>query len=283
MDNTTGPGYIAVSGTLPRDRARRRLPTDYVDALSAAGGRPAVFSAFALGPGEEVPEGLLVRTELDPEDASPIGEAAGLILTGGGDVDPSFYGESPHPRTYNISRRRDRFEMTLLGAALERHLPVLAVCRGMQVLNVHLGGTLVQHLGDDDSLLDHDRDRPRGEAAHRIKIERHSSLAAIVGGVEAPVNSRHHQGIAELAPPLADVAWADDGVIEAVESRHHAWVLGVQWHPETMARIDTVQARLFERFVDATASRSARAARRYGSLRVSAEPISAATSEAAPE
>ena len=219
-----------------------------------AGGRPVVLSTFELRPGQRPPAGAEVIAGLDPGDRSVLEGAVGLILTGGGDVQPSLYGQRPHPRTYNVSPRRDAFELMLLEEALERDMPVLAICRGMQLLNVALGGTLEQHLSDVGGRLEHDRDRPRAEVAHDVRVEEGSIAADIFGSLRVGVNSHHHQGLGKVPEVLEEIAWADDGVLEAAVSRVHPWVLAVQWHPEVMADTDERQMDLFRAFVAATST-----------------------------
>lgn len=245
------PGHIALVGQLRADG--RRIPAPYAHALKIAGGHPKVFSTFELVPDEQIPDGLEVVTELDPYDDSPLEGAIGLVIPGGGDIDPDWYGKPRHPRTTNVSHRRDRFEMTLLREALERDMPILAICHGMQLLNVFLGGTLIQHLSDDPRMLQHDRDRPRAEPAHELRVKAHSRFAEMTGlGNHTAVNSHHHQGLGAVPFVLEQVAWAEDGCLEAVVSREHSWVVGVQWHPEAMVDTDPHQRRLFEAFVEAT-------------------------------
>ena len=251
-DTTSGPGgRIVVTGLLPRDRTRPHIPIAYVHALKQVGGDPVVMSAHGLGPKDKIPEGVEVLAELDPEADLPA-DTVGLVLTGGGDVDPGLYGAEAHPRTNNVSRRRDEFEMSLLDGALERNVPVLAICRGMQLLNVSLGGTLEQHLADVEGRLAHDRDRPRAEPAHGVNIDPGNELAEVFERRHVPVNSHHHQGLDAVAESLSEVAWAEDGVLEGVVSEEHPWVVGVQWHPEVMAPVDRVERHLFESFVTAT-------------------------------
>ena len=241
--------WIAVIGQWRKGQLR--LPIPYAHSVRLAGGSPKVLSTFAAMPSEEVPEDLEVFTNLDPYDPSPLEGASGLIIPGGGDIDPSLYGAPRHPRTHNVSQRRDRFELTLLNEALENDMPVLAICHGMQLLNVHLGGTLDQHLSDHPGRLDHYRDRPIAEPAHGLEVKEDSLLEEVLGATSLPVNTHHHQGLEEVAEPLEQVGWADDGVLEAVVSRDHSWVVGVQWHPEAMAAVDPIQLRLFEEFVEA--------------------------------
>ena len=244
-----------------------RIPLPYTHAVEASGGYPKVLSPFELPAHDDIPADLEIYSELDPYDPTPLEGACGLLIPGGGDIDPEFYGCPRHPRTHNVSHRRDRFELTMVGAAVERDMPVLAICHGMQLLNVYFGGRLVQHLADDTSRLDHDRDMPRAEPVHNLHVKEGSSFAAIVDGVDIPINSHHHQGLDGAAGPLEEVGWAEDGVLEAVVSRDHTWVVGVQWHPEAMADTDPRQRSLFDHFVAA--------AKRFESRSVEEEALTA--------
>ena len=248
---------IAISSPKPRDRDCGRLPTEYAHAVRRAGGAPFVVSSYPTCRDDARLDDVDVVGGLDPDESSVLEWACGLVLTGGGDVDPALYGQSPHPRTYNVSRRRDLFEFNLLEHALERDMPVLAICRGMQLLNVHLGGTLEQHLLDHAGRLEHDRDRPRAEAAHDVLMTP-GTLVADWLGTRVPVNSHHHQCVDELADGLEEVGRSEDGVLEAVVARDLRWVVGVQWHPEAMVPVDGRQIALFEAFV--------RAAHRYAAV-----------------
>jgi putative glutamine amidotransferase len=241
-------GHIVVVGQW-REGTGGRIPVPYLEAITAAGGRPLLASAFEPAPREAVPEGIDAVMGLEPSDDSPIDDALGLVLPGGGDIDPSWYGRPRHPETHNVNHRRDRFELTLLEEALHRDLPVLAICHGMQLLNVHLGGTLHQHL---PMHRDHDAGAPGPDPVHEVVVEERSILARCLGATRIGVNSHHHQGLDEVAGVLEEVAWAEDGVLEAVVSRASTWVVGVQWHPEVMSPRTKPQARLFEAFVDAT-------------------------------
>jgi putative glutamine amidotransferase len=243
---------IAISAPKPRNRDCARVPVDYIDAVRRAGGTSRVLGSHHICHGEPGVDGVDVHGGLGPEDAVALAPASGLILTGGGDVDPAFYGQSPHPRTYNVSPRRDRFEFALLDEALARDMPVLAICRGMQLLNVHLGGTLEQHLLDRSGRLEHDRDRTRAEPAHDIHVRPGTWLADWLGE-RAPVNSHHHQGLGVVADCLQEAARAEDGVLEAVTSHAHSWVVAVQWHPEAMVPLDERQLAMFRALVDAAA------------------------------
>jgi putative glutamine amidotransferase len=230
-----------------------RLPLPYVGAVTAAGGRVRIASAFTLPPSDEIPPDVAILEDLDPDDTSVMDETIGLVLPGGGDVDPAWYGRPRHPQTHNVNHRRDRFELNLLTVALERDMPVLAICHGMQILNVCLSGTLDQHLADDPAHLEHDRDNPAPLPQHGLRVKENSRLARIFDCTSTGVNSHHHQGVGELGRDLEEVAWAEDDVLEAVVSRNHSWVIGVQWHPEVMAPQDPVQHRLFKSFVEAAA------------------------------
>ena len=229
-----------------------RLPVPYSHAVEIAGGDVRVVGTFDLPPGSDEPEGD-VTLGIDPMDASVLDGVSGLLLPGGGDIDPEWYGNERHARTHNVSHRRDRFELTLLDEALRRDLPVLAICHGMQLLNVHLGGTLEQHLADDPRRIDHDRDRPRAEPVHDVSVEEGTLLAGAIG-THAPVNSHHHQGLGRVAEGLQKIAWAEDGVLEAVYAPDYSWVLGVQWHPEAMADTDERQKTIFDRFIEAASA-----------------------------
>jgi putative glutamine amidotransferase len=214
------------------ERQTFSIPCEYVDVVRTAGGVPMILPPVEC----EAPEGL---------DA-----VAGLILPGGGDVDPAHYGGGHHEALYGISEERDRFELALARAALERRdLPILCVCRGMQLLNVALGGDLVLHLPD----VYGDRVAHRAPALkptqHHVRIDPDSRLARILGQTECTVQSIHHQAVGRLGNGLRAVAWAEDGVIEAVESDDHPFVIAVQWHPELDALSDPRPLGLFEEFI----------------------------------
>jgi putative glutamine amidotransferase len=209
------------------------VPCEYVDVVRKVGGVPLIVPPIE----DEVPEAL---------DA-----VAGLILSGGGDVDPVHYGGERHEANYGISPERDRFELVLARAALERpSLPVFCICRGMQLLNVALGGTLVSHIPDHFGETVSHRNPEHSPVTHAVKVEPGSRIATILGATDFEARSWHHQAVGRLGVGLRAVAWSPDGVVEAVESERHAFVLGVQWHPELDALADDRQRRLFEAFVD---------------------------------
>lgn len=221
--------------------ARCRKLADYLASLRRAGARPRVVDAAGGSP----------RAALDG--------ACGLLLTGGGDVDPRLYGEEVDAPFEPAEPGRDAFEIELVTRAIERGVPVLGICRGLQVLNVACGGTLVQHIPDGvpRALPHHDASAPDA-IAHLVRVAPDSRLAAILGpppGGEGlagawPVNSRHHQAAKHVAPGFVATATADDGVIEAIERPNSTFCIGVQWHPENFWRAGTFDG-LFAGFVDA--------------------------------
>jgi putative glutamine amidotransferase len=177
----------------------------------------------------------------------------GLLLTGGGDVHPEEYQQQPSSRLLGVHRDRDRTELAISRAALASSLPVLAICRGMQVLNVAAGGTLYQDiLADVPTALDHTHVPPRHRISHRVRLEPGSRLAEILSpSRDIEVNSLHHQAVDVVAKGLRVVGRAEDGIIEAVEGERGTWIVGVQWHPESFAGIDDRFQPLFTAFVDA--------------------------------
>ena len=160
-------------------------------------------------------------------------QCQGLMLTGGEDVDPSRYGQEPHPALGNVNPQRDRMELMALECALKRDLPVLAICRGFQLLNVAMGGTLIQDLASQrgGNIL-HEQAAPVNDRWHGARVDEDSRLAKIFGVTELTINSFHHQAIDELGAGLRASAWSEDGLIEGVEATGYPWVFGVQWHPE---------------------------------------------------
>jgi putative glutamine amidotransferase len=161
----------------------------------------------------------------------------GLILAGGSDIDPGSYGASPHPETGTTWPERDRFEIGLGTRALERDMPVLGICRGMEMLNVIHGGTLTQHLG-----LELHRHTPGVFTDHRVRLEPGSLAARVVGDEHTEVKSAHHQGLEELGEGVVASGIADDGVVEAIELPERSFAVGVLWHPEEDERSRVVGA-----------------------------------------
>jgi putative glutamine amidotransferase len=179
-----------------------------------------------------------------------LGQCSGLLLTGGSDVDPALYDESPAPETDAPDRERDAAEAALIDEALARDVPVLAICRGMQILNVHLGGSLIQHL---PVAARHVKRTPdRALPAHRVAIEPGTLLASIARRESWEVNSRHHQAVARLGNGLRVCAQdPEDGTIEGIELPGRRYVLAVQWHPENQAPQDPEQRKIFQSFAAA--------------------------------
>jgi anthranilate synthase component 2/putative glutamine amidotransferase len=187
------------------------LPADYADAVADTGGEPVLLPTASVSPG--------VVARLD-----------GLVLAGGADVDPARYGEEPGPHTIAVRPDRDATEVAVLQAALDRDLPLLAICRGMQLLNVVLGGSLLQHLPVVPGTEPHQLGQGL-YAARKIRTAPGSRLADILGPA-ATVDCHHHQALDRIAPGLTASAWAEDGVVEGVEAGARGFCLAVQWHPE---------------------------------------------------
>jgi putative glutamine amidotransferase len=167
-----------------------------------------------------------------------------VLLIGGGDVDPGRYGAGPHPHQYGVDGERDELEVRVLQEARSKELPILAECRGVQVVNVAFGGTLIQHLADVGGTVVH-RDEGDQALAHEVKVSAGTRLARATGQEVITGRSHHHQALDRLGPGLVVSARADDGVVEAVESEQ-GWLLGVQWHPEETVDDDPAQQALFE-------------------------------------
>jgi putative glutamine amidotransferase len=230
---------IALGGVVRQwDNAERTgLNSAYVRSVLAAGGVPVMLSPL-MGPS-------YAARALDGVD--------GLVLSGGEDMDPAWYQAAPHPKANPPSRERDLFELAIFAAARERELPVLGICRGIQVVNVALGGTLWQDLpSEQPGAVDHNPATPRGERTHLVRLEPGSLTARALGGTEIRVNSFHHQAIRALAPKLVATGWTEDGLIEAVEGAPgQAWLLAVQWHPEEMtAEVRSPDRGLFRALVE---------------------------------
>ncbi len=207
-------------------------PRGYLDSVARAGGLPLLVDPVGD------PSGLLERVDA-------------LVLTGGPDLDPRGYGEEPQLQTYGADPHIDAFEVALVREAIDRELPTLAICRGLQLLNVALGGTLHQHIPDDPGVEPHGRPgEPGGGRAQEISIEPGTLLSKVMG-TQRPVGScHHHQAVARVGRGLRVVARADDGIVEGLESEDAGgWLLAVQWHPEDTADTDPAQQRLFDALV----------------------------------
>ena len=212
-----------------------RLMPDYVESVRRAGAEPCVLQI-------NIPASL---KELD-----------GVLLTGGGDIDPAYYHTTPHPKTHPPDAARDTFELGLARLALDANIPMLGVCRGLQVMNVAAGGTLIQDIPSEvNHPLSHQIDHPLYAIAHEVWLARDSALGktmdeALGEGEVLQVNSRHHQAIKQTAPGFSVSATAPDGVIEAIERPTSRFCIAVQWHPENFWRTGEFRA-LFEELVRA--------------------------------
>jgi putative glutamine amidotransferase len=214
-----------------------RQMADYVESIRRAGAAVVELTAA------DAPESVVTRVD-------------GLLLTGGGDVDPALYGATPHPSFVAAEPGRDAYEIALVRAALAADLPLLAICRGMQVLNVACGGDLVQDIPTEvNGALPHAVNEPRYALAHEVWVTPTSRFAALMqeeleDGESCQVNSRHHQAVRHVGDGLEVVATAPDGVIEALERPAARFCLAVQWHPENFWRTGEFRP-LFEGFVEA--------------------------------
>jgi putative glutamine amidotransferase len=202
-------------------------------------------------------EARVLEPAMDPDKV--LDDVDGVLLTGGDDVAPAHYGEARHPSTVEAEAGRDRFELALVKAAQARDLPILAICRGLQVLNVARGGTLIQDIPSEvTGALPHKLDVPPHESyalAHEVWLEKDTLLGKLMqerlsGADTCDVNSRHHQAVKQVAPGLVVSATAPDGVVEALEDPGARFCLGVQWHPENFWRTGEFRP-LFEGFLDA--------------------------------
>jgi putative glutamine amidotransferase len=210
----------------------------YVRSVLAAGGVPVIRSPL-LGPS-------YAARALDGVD--------GLLLTGGEDIDPAWYGAAPSPHLHRPSRDRDLFELALFATARQRELPILGICRGIQLINVALGGTLFQDLPSErPGTVAHDPGSARDARSHAVELREGSRAASALGTTALTVNSFHHQAVDRLGDGLLASGWSEDGLIEAVESPADSpWLLAVQWHPEEMhADLGAPERGLFRAHIEA--------------------------------
>lgn len=207
------------------------VPENYVDALRRAGGL-----ASLILPGDD-------RTPAELLDGFD-----GLLLVGGGDVAPARYGQEPGETIYGVEPDRDAFEIDLLLEADRRSMPTLCICRGMQVLNVAFGGTLIQHLPDDDRFMAHGTPSGADELRHDVKLGADTRIAGAARSDVLSCSSHHHQGVDRLGDGLVASGWSEDGLVEAIE-RADGWMIGPQWHPEDTAHRDPAQQALFDELV----------------------------------
>lgn len=232
---------IGVSGSMDREETRQFILWDYMQCLCDAGAVPLLLSP------------AMTSSELK----ACVDKLDGLMLAGGNDIDPDCFGQQPIPELGEVNPARDRLELALIQAFYEAGKPIFGICRGIQMMNVALGGTVYQDLGvqypadTGNAPMAHQQTSLPRYPSHRVDIAESSLLHRIVGASQLRVNSTHHQAVWKVAPSLAVCARATDGVVEAVEDASRPFVLGVQWHPERMTGTDEAARRLFEAFVQA--------------------------------
>ena len=224
---------IGLSSSYSADKKSYTVPESYVLAVERSGAVP-----------------LILPPTFDADIDAFFGLVDGLILTGGVDIDPQLYGENSIPLQGSIDPLRDSFEVELTKKALEKRMPIFAICRGVQMLNVAAGGSLYQDVNSQvKGSLKHRQQAPTYYPSHKVRLEESSRLHGIFGKTSVGVNSFHHQAVKDVAPGFRATAWADDGLVEAIEWEGSEYILGVQWHPERM--IDGEMMKLFTAFTEA--------------------------------
>lgn len=238
MTPSTQAPIIGITTYARNEAGEISLPGHYLDAVEGSGGIPILLP----------PHQTQVDRILDVVD--------GLIFAGGGDIDPGVYGGDHHPSIYLVDGDRDQFELTLAKAALSATLPTLGICRGMQVLSVASGATLIPHVPDvyGDAIA-HRLDHPRRPTPHPVQLETSSRLATIMGETEVMVESWHHQAVSSVPAGWYPAAYAADGLVEALERVDHPWMMAVQWHPELSPNHPAHQ-RIFQALVTAAQQRT---------------------------
>ena len=224
---------IVAGGVLGWRQGAVACTTAYIEALQRAGADPVIVPPVAID---------------EAEAGVRLGRFDGLLLVGGGDIDPRCYGQEARPEVAHISPARDDFEIPLARAAIDRGLPTLCICRGIQVLNVALGGTLHQHISDREHLIEHRNEDGSDGVLHEVRVQPGSRVMKAMGAERVRTFSHHHQALDELGAGLVPVGWADDGLVEAVEL-DDGWILGLQWHAEATAAGDPTQQSVFDALV----------------------------------
>ena len=220
---------------------KHEIDPEYMAAIMQAGGLPFIIPA---------------DVEQEVEQSASLLD--GLVLTGGKDIDPKYYGEEPHPKLGEVSPARDRMEIALVRQMRAADKPIFGICRGIQLLNVAFGGDLYQDVEGqmDRPVLQHAQRAPRSHRSHAVKLEKGSVLEDIVGEPLLQVNSFHHQAVKRVAASLRISAFSNDGIVEAIEGREEDFLFGVQWHPERLAVAgDAPSSRIFNSFIQACADR----------------------------
>lgn len=218
-----------------------QLHRGYYDAIVEAGGLPVLL------PNMHEEKALELLNSLD-----------GLLLSGGNDVEPGFFGEAPIPKLGFINPFRDSLEISLCRQAMKQDMPVLGICRGIQLMNIAMGGTIYQDLESQwtsGKLYKHSQQAPDWYGSHEVELEKDSKLIQLLGVEKLRTNSFHHQAIKKLAPCFKATAWCGDGVVEGIESPSHTFAVGVQWHPEKMWQRDEKMLGLFKGLVSASIKR----------------------------
>lgn len=234
--------------TTSRGVTQHRVPTftatqAYVEAISQAGGAPVLIPL-----GLDEPTLLTLTNRLD-----------GILFSGGGDLQPDNYGSAPHPLVADVDPDRDRIELWLVEQVFKIQLPFLGICRGFQVINVGMGGTLYEDILDQHPAAqkhDYFPGHARSFRAHTVRLQANSHLAALLQAETIPVNSLHHQGVRQIAASAVPSAYAEDGILEGLEFPDHPFGLAVQWHPEWL-RDDPAMRRIFSAFIQAASGNSA--------------------------
>lgn len=232
MNELTRPPVIGITTFDQDERGHYHLASTYVKAVRSGGGLPILLPP-------------------DAEESAAILEVVdGLIFSGGGDLDPATYNGSVHPAISNVDPKRDAFELTMAKLVLNTNIPILGICRGIGVLSVASGGSLVPHIPDEfGSVVAHTGGTGQS-VKHQVQVEPLSRLASVVGATVVTVVSLHHQAVRSVPPGWRLAARAADGVIEALEHEHHPWAIALQWHPE-LALDDPQQQYIFQSLVKA--------------------------------
>lgn len=229
---------IGITPYMEKDQSRYMVTNANIKAIYEAGGIPVILPYLS-----ENPELEQIADQID-----------GLYATGGDDIDPTLFGEEPHPNLGTIIPKRDQFEIALVEKMLEKSKPILGVCRGSQILNIAAGGDMYQDIYAqiDKDLLQHSQNAPREHGSHFVHVLKGSLLHQITGIEKFRVNSIHHQANRNVPASFQISGKASDDVIEAIESKGHPFVLGVQWHPEAMAEAgDQTSLKIYQHFVEA--------------------------------
>lgn len=229
---------IGVTSSMDINEQGYTVDSDNINAITRAGGTPIMLPN-------------LTHEEAINQIAEKID---GLYATGGGDIDPTLFGEEPHPKLGIIIPSRDIFEVRLMKKMLEIGKPILAVCRGCQILNIAVGGDMYQDIyaQADADLLQHSQKAPKGYGSHFVQVLDGSLLHQLTGVDTLKVNTYHHQANRKVIDPFVISGKANDGIIEAIESKEHVFALGLQWHPEKMAPVnDEASLKIFQGFVGA--------------------------------